>query len=115
MAYAMTAMRSAGFADFETPIGTCGIAWGPAGLLGVQLPGGDEARGLQRRPAAEPLGQLGVPPGVRCHRIDEGLPAPAVKERHDGATLGLVTRRQGLRIEARGLHRPLDDRVVETA
>jgi methylated-DNA-[protein]-cysteine S-methyltransferase len=31
-------MSDAGFALFETPIGTCGIAWRPAGLAGVQLP-----------------------------------------------------------------------------
>src|ERR1700722_1514403 len=27
-----------GFALFETPIGTCGIAWGPRGIMGLQLP-----------------------------------------------------------------------------
>jgi methylated-DNA-[protein]-cysteine S-methyltransferase len=32
-----------GFALFETPIGTCGIAWGPDGLLGIQLPDVDGA------------------------------------------------------------------------
>ena len=27
-----------GFAIFETPIGACGIAWGPRGITGLQLP-----------------------------------------------------------------------------
>ncbi|EJL34705.1 O-6-methylguanine DNA methyltransferase [Caulobacter sp. AP07] len=27
-----------GFALFETPIGLCGLAWGPQGLVGAQLP-----------------------------------------------------------------------------
>ena len=35
-------MPSAGFCVFDTAIGWCGIAWGGAGLLGVQLPEGDE-------------------------------------------------------------------------
>ena len=29
---------SQGIAHFETAVGVCGVAWGPAGLLGVQLP-----------------------------------------------------------------------------
>jgi methylated-DNA-[protein]-cysteine S-methyltransferase len=32
------AMSSTGFTLFDTPLGHCGIAWGPAGLTGVQLP-----------------------------------------------------------------------------
>ena len=43
-------MEAAGFALFETPIGTCGIAWGPSGLLGVCLP----ARGGEGAPAMSP-------------------------------------------------------------
>jgi methylated-DNA-[protein]-cysteine S-methyltransferase len=31
-------MRADGFAVFDTAIGPCGIAWGPAGIVGVQLP-----------------------------------------------------------------------------
>ena len=57
-------MDSAGFAWFETPIGTCGIAWGPAGLLGLHLPTGDDPRAtrLERRfpglRAADPPAEL---------------------------------------------------------
>jgi methylated-DNA-[protein]-cysteine S-methyltransferase len=32
-------MSAAGFALFDTAIGPCGLAWGPAGLRGVHLPG----------------------------------------------------------------------------
>jgi methylated-DNA-[protein]-cysteine S-methyltransferase len=31
------------FALFATPIGTCAIVWGDAGVLGLHLPGADEA------------------------------------------------------------------------
>lgn len=31
-------MTTQGFALFETPIGTCGIAWSPRGIAGLQLP-----------------------------------------------------------------------------
>lgn len=37
---------------FDSAIGPCGIAWGPAGVRGLHLPGADRARtlaGLQRR------------------------------------------------------------------
>ena len=32
------ARATLGFALFETALGTCGIAWGPGGVVGVQLP-----------------------------------------------------------------------------
>lgn len=41
-------MTSAGLARFDTPIGSCAIAWGPAGLLGVQLPGAGDLGALAR-------------------------------------------------------------------
>lgn len=34
----MDTLESSGHALFETPLGTCGIAWGPAGITAVQLP-----------------------------------------------------------------------------
>ncbi len=44
------------FALFETPIGTCGIVWGDAGIMAVQLPEGSaaatRARLLRRHPNA---------------------------------------------------------------
>lgn len=36
-------MRTLGFALFDTVLGACGIAWGAAGLTGVQLPQADAA------------------------------------------------------------------------
>src|SRR6266566_9166877 len=53
---------SHGFALFETPIGTCAIAWGMQGILGVQLPEASDlamrAHIRRRYPAASAL----VPP-----------------------------------------------------
>jgi methylated-DNA-[protein]-cysteine S-methyltransferase len=50
-------MNESGFALFETPIGACGIAWAPAGIIGLQLPETGRIvalRKLQRRfPGAE--------------------------------------------------------------
>jgi methylated-DNA-[protein]-cysteine S-methyltransferase len=46
---------------FETPIGRCGLAWGPCGIVGLQLPepaGAERARLLRRFPDAIE----GVPP-----------------------------------------------------
>ena len=49
-------MTGRGFALFDTTIGTCGIAWGDRGILGVQLPEGRDprtrARMLRRFPDA---------------------------------------------------------------
>ena len=38
-----------GFAVFETAIGVCGLAWGPRGLVGVQLPQDDPGAHATRR------------------------------------------------------------------
>lgn len=41
-----------GWACFDTELGVCGVAWGPAGIRGMQLPEGDAqatARRMQRR------------------------------------------------------------------
>jgi methylated-DNA-[protein]-cysteine S-methyltransferase len=37
-------MTDHGFALFETAVGLCGVAWNSSGILGVQLPEGDETR-----------------------------------------------------------------------
>ena len=59
-------MPSVGFALFETTIGHCGIAWGPQGLTGVQLPEGDadatRARMVARFPQAP---ERAPPPSVQ--------------------------------------------------
>jgi methylated-DNA-[protein]-cysteine S-methyltransferase len=41
-------MESIGFALFETVIGACGIAWGPGGIVGIQLPERGEAATIVR-------------------------------------------------------------------
>lgn len=60
-------MNPTGFALFSTAIGACGIAWGPHGLVGVQLPeAGDSAtraRMARRFPA---LTECEPPPEVQC-------------------------------------------------
>ncbi|MEP6967013.1 MAG: methylated-DNA--[protein]-cysteine S-methyltransferase [Pseudomonadota bacterium] len=58
-------MEAKGVALFDTAIGRCGIAWGPRGIAGVQLPEASEAdtraRLLRRFPEAQ---EAPPPPGV---------------------------------------------------
>ncbi len=49
------------FALFDTPIGRCGIAWGPAGIAGLQLPEADDARARKRMERRHP-GAVEAPP-----------------------------------------------------
>src|SRR5688572_13313525 len=55
-----------GFALFETAIGTCGIAWGQSGVVGVQLPEREASeirrRLLRRFPEAQ---EMAAPPEVQ--------------------------------------------------
>ena len=70
-------MNCAHVTMFETPIGRCGLAWGPRGIVGVQLPepaGADRARLLRRFPDAV-----------------EGVPPPPIA----GAIARLVTHLEG--------------------
>ncbi len=56
-------MSAAGFATFETTLGTCAVAWSGAGLTGVWLPEPDL---LERIAQREPLaGEAAPPPGVQ--------------------------------------------------
>ncbi len=41
-------MDAPGFTLFDTPIGRCGIAWGEHGVVGLELPGSDDARTRKR-------------------------------------------------------------------
>jgi methylated-DNA-[protein]-cysteine S-methyltransferase len=41
-------MEEGGHALFDTAIGVCGIAWGPAGVIAVQLPEADALRTRER-------------------------------------------------------------------
>ncbi len=68
-----------GFALFDTAIGWCGIAWGPRGIVGVQLPEGSapatRARLLRRFPDAGEAPPRGEPKALDDVPLDmEGLP-----------------------------------------
>jgi methylated-DNA-[protein]-cysteine S-methyltransferase len=62
---------SVAFTLFETTIGWCGIAWGPDGIVGVQLPEGDAAQ--VRRQCVRRF------PGAR-----ETAPPPEIQQAVDG-------------------------------
>jgi methylated-DNA-[protein]-cysteine S-methyltransferase len=76
------------FTLFDTAIGTCGIAWGPRGLAGVQLPEADEirtrARMLGRFPGAT---DAAPPPGVR--RAIDGITALLRGDANDLSSVAL--------------------------
>jgi methylated-DNA-[protein]-cysteine S-methyltransferase len=59
-------MSATGFALFDTPIGACGIAWGPRGIVGVQLPGATEGATRARMAHSYPhLQEVNPPPDVQ--------------------------------------------------
>ncbi len=53
-------MSDSGLSAFDTPVGTCGIAWAPGGLVGLRLP--DGGRTLERLQARFPDLERAVPP-----------------------------------------------------
>lgn len=56
-------MASSGHTLFPTALGTCGIAWGPAGITAVQLPEPDaEATRVRLLKSAGPCGSVNDPP-----------------------------------------------------
>jgi methylated-DNA-[protein]-cysteine S-methyltransferase len=63
-------MTADGFALFDTAMGRCGIAWGPRGIISVQLPeasaGATRARVLQQCPDAHEMS----PPSTVQQAID---------------------------------------------
>lgn len=79
---------SADFALFDTAIGTCGIAWGDRGLVGVQLPepsaGETRARMRRRHPGAR---ETSPPPDVQ--RAIDAITAHLRGEAADLANIGL--------------------------
>jgi methylated-DNA-[protein]-cysteine S-methyltransferase len=60
-----------GYALFDTAIGSCAIAWGPQGIVGLRLPdeNGDTTRRRLRRRFADAQ-ELAPPPAVQ-HAIDD--------------------------------------------
>jgi methylated-DNA-[protein]-cysteine S-methyltransferase len=60
----VTVMNDHGYSLFETAIGACGIAWGPQGIVGVQLPERSEAAAWARLARRFPEAQEGEPPAA---------------------------------------------------
>ncbi len=59
-------MDASGFALFDTPIGRCAVAWGPRGIVGLELPGAEDARTRKRLLRRHPgLGEAAPPPEIR--------------------------------------------------
>jgi len=57
-------MPGDGLALFETAIGGCGIAWGPAGIIGLQLPEATPAATRARLERAFPEARDATPPAA---------------------------------------------------
>jgi methylated-DNA-[protein]-cysteine S-methyltransferase len=72
--------HASGFCVFDTAIGWCGMAWGEAGLLGVQLPEGDEAGTRQRMQQRFPRLEESEPP-VQAARVIARVQALLAGER----------------------------------
>jgi methylated-DNA-[protein]-cysteine S-methyltransferase len=81
-------MSPEGFALFPTAIGACGIAWGPRGIVGVQLPeageGATRSRMVRRFPS---LREIEPPPEV--HRATAAIRALLDGEPRDLAEIEL--------------------------
>lgn len=78
----LRAMNQCFFHLFDTPVGTCAIAWGPGGLLAVRLPaveGGDLASRMRR---AVP-GAIPCEPDVETASAIAGIHALLSGERRD--------------------------------
>ena len=56
-------MSDSGCVLFETPVGSCGIAWRPSGVAGVQLPEADRDATLARLRGRFPELDPAAPPG----------------------------------------------------
>jgi len=63
-------MKTHSSAVFETAIGSCGIAWGDAGVTGFQLPERDAATTRRRMSARFPEAVEAVPPSEVRRGID---------------------------------------------
>lgn len=74
---------SEGLACFDTALGTCGIAWGPDGIVGVQLPEVDAAATLARMQRRFP-------------RLAEAAPTPEAQRAIAGVQGLLRGERSGL-------------------
>ncbi len=64
-------MSALGFTLFDTPIGRCGIAWGPRGVVALQLPEADDAKAQKRLLRRLPGAVEAQPPPVIGRAIEE--------------------------------------------
>jgi methylated-DNA-[protein]-cysteine S-methyltransferase len=55
-------MSGSGFTLFDTPIGRCGIAWGPRGIIGLQLPEDNDRAATARLRRRFPALAMADPP-----------------------------------------------------
>ena len=55
-------MNASGYTLFETAIGRCGIAWGPGGLIGLQLPEASDRAAAARLRRRFPALEMADPP-----------------------------------------------------
>ena len=78
-------MSSLEFTLFDTPVGRCGIVWGPRGVAGVQLPerstGATQARLQRRYPDARE-----TPPPAHIRDVIEGIAGLLRGEARDFST-----------------------------
>ncbi len=81
-------MTELGFALFETPIGSCGIAWGGRGVAGVQLPEADAEQTRRRVLRTCPDAREGTPPRDVQDAID-GIVALLAGEARDLSDVAL--------------------------
>src|SRR4029078_10140452 len=75
-------MMEQSFALFETAIGTCGVIWGPRGIVGVQLPEADPTATRGRVPRRSPAPSEAPPRADVRHAID-GIVALLGGEKRD--------------------------------
>jgi methylated-DNA-[protein]-cysteine S-methyltransferase len=64
-------MPATGFTLFDTAIGPCGIAWGPCGIVGVQLPDRDAATTRERLQRRYPDAPEAPPPPEEQRTVDD--------------------------------------------
>ena len=64
---------TAGFALFDTPIGTCALAWGPNGIVGLQLPEASAAKTRARLQRRWPDAVEAAPPPAAQRAVDRVL------------------------------------------
>ena len=81
-------MDAQGFALFDTAIGRCAVVWSAAGLIGVQLPEADDARGDDSEQAL-PRARVSAPPPPPRRRRSRGSPPSSPGRRDDFTTLPL--------------------------